>query len=37
MPKKRKISLKAVKGALRSPRTPKHLKDALRKKFKGRL
>jgi len=28
-----KMNLKAVKAAIKSPRTPKHLKEGLRKKY----
>jgi len=31
--KKRKISMKAVRAAIRSPKTPKALKAGLRKKY----
>lgn len=37
MPKKRKISMKAIEAAIRSPRTPKHLKEGLIRKYGHRF
>ena len=37
MAKKRTISMNAVRGAIMSPKTPKHLKEGLRKKYGKRL
>jgi len=31
--KKRKMNMNAIKAAIASPKTPKHLKEALKKKY----
>jgi hypothetical protein len=33
MAKKRKVNMKAIKAAIASPKTPKHLKEGLKKKY----
>jgi hypothetical protein len=34
---KRGVNLNAIRGAINSPKTPKHLKDGLKKKYGKRL
>lgn len=34
---KRQVSMKAIMGAIKSPKTPKHLKEGLKKKYGKRL
>jgi hypothetical protein len=37
MAKKRGVNLNAIRGAIMSPKTPKHLKEGLKKKYGKRL